>query len=218
MEYRILAFVLLSIVLTSCSTVQNTPILDSGGFVNNEEVGILVVSAGRLETKWIGGFPFVDYHIYRLNSEQEIETERYDTIKGEVVTLKDMTGQLGKGKYGWIHVLELQAGDYILQGLEAGRLPFSTTTGGTYIYFPGTESEVLNMAFKVTIKPGVLNYAGELLTVEDPRDTGDISVSDQSQRDITKSYKLKKELKNLPVVISLAVPYERSEQGTEEGI
>lgn len=72
------------------------------------DVGVLLVSTGRVNSGWFPKLPFVSYGVYRKAGDGEVEKVAF--LPAEA----GLANKLGKGKYGFIHVRELQAGSYYL--------------------------------------------------------------------------------------------------------
>ena len=203
-----LIFSVLSILVfqTGCQSI-NVPgtlsreLIRNGEIVGHPMEGIMVVSVGRRDTG-IFGIPFVDYTIYQVLGPTE-EPLRKGTIQAEVVSLGRIRDEMGPDKYGWTHIRQLPAGNYILVGARAAN-SMMVPTGTGVAFIPALFSNPDLIAFFITIEPGKLNYVGEILTVDRPKDISDFVVSDQSSRDLATVIKREPGLSDLEVRIALA--------------
>ena len=200
---------LVSFLVASCATTGQSPgvrknslpgISETGSLAEGD--GILLVSSGRNSnaakedgTNFAGILPFISYHILRSTTDSGYEELAF--IPAEA----GFSSQLEKGYYGFIHFRELPAGEYIAVG-NASR--GQTFYGGGMILTP--ENRTTDIAFRFSIKPGHINYIGELMTMRGFLRNEDIRVLDQQDRDAAFLHEKHSETVDMPVSVQLAEP------------
>lgn len=149
-----------------------------------EDTGILLVSSGRGPSGSLVQLPFVSYGVFLERSEMEMEMEKVAFLPAEA----GFINQLGKGKYGYIHLRELKAGKYYLVG-QKGRGNGLDNPLGILAVIPAgavhydSDGKKVGISMQFDIEAGKVNYLGEVLTVSRDLSPEAIKVSDQSERD-----------------------------------
>jgi hypothetical protein len=203
--YLSLIIVPILLAMGGCATTLNVPELDdikSG----NSESGIALVSVGRQNKPgvFLGGYPFVDYKIYRLTEEGTIDGPMAKYVEGEPYNdaMTNPSGHVGKGSYVFVHLFELPEGEYVIKADERGaRTTGFMVPGGGFVYMPGTPNTETGNAFLFRIERGKLNYLGEFLTVcEDIGSLACIEINDEFQRDFEFALKKERGIENIEVI------------------
>lgn len=142
--------------------------------------GLLLISIGRKELPGLFSkqLPFVNYYIFKIEGNTLVNK---GILASEIPDLTKPHGHLGKGKYGAIHLKQLPKGEYLLSSYSRGNPGTVYFAGGIAGYVPGTSDEMLDAVYYIELFPGKINYAGELLMVDDS--TEFIEVTNQSRRD-----------------------------------
>lgn len=205
----LLAF-LVATLATSCATTgqspggrkNSLPAISQQGFLNEGD-GILLMSAGRNKnaakedgTNFAGILPFISYHL--LRKTDDLDYEELAFIPAEA----GLRNQLDKGCYGYIHYRELPAGDYVAIGNKSRGQSVLLPPG--IVLSPGNRTT--EIAFEFSIKPGEINYIGELMTMRGFSRNDDIRITDQHERDVAFLLGEHEEVTGLLVDVRLAKP------------
>jgi len=164
-----------SLLMLGCASTSTSSVpkknalnqLDSEGKLD-DQTGVFIMSFGRVEERTFQfQRPFTSYGLFRFDQETE-------SLKKEAIMYAEIgmltRNQLGKGKYGFPHVREVPAGDYLLQVYEGGNI--------------GSTAFARDIDYRLSIKPGVINYAGEFLLTEHELRKEAIKISNQRERDL----------------------------------
>lgn len=199
-KYHLLMLFFAISVLCGCTTVDVTndrmKILRS-----SPDDALLLVSIGRKE---LPGFfskqlPFVNYYIFKIEGATLVNK---GILASEMPDVTKLHGHLGEGKYGVIHLKELPKGEYLLSSYRRGNSGTVYFVGGIAGYVPGTSDEMLDAVYYIELSPGKINYAGELLMVNDSTEA--IEVTDQSKRDFRFVQNQVPEIKESDLVLNFA--------------
>ena len=183
MTRRLLASLIL-ILFGGCASqgaFNDLPELETTGELS-PDVGVLLVSTGRVNSGWFSQLPFVSYGVYRKAGDEEVEKVAF--LPAEA----GFANKLGKGKYGFIHVRELQAGSYYLVG-QKGRGNALDTPVGVLAVLPAgmihydSQGQRVGITLEFKITAGSISYLGEILTISRELDSDAIELSDQFERD-----------------------------------
>jgi hypothetical protein len=145
----------------------------------------------------------MSYDLYPLTPDGTIAGKRLMTFSGEPrpEVYFNLLGHLDNGKYGFIHVTELPAGTYLLAGWRHGSPGYAMPgVGGGVTVVPGTRGSQTGTYFIFEVKPGRLNYVGEILTIS----LSGVEVYDQFERDFKFAHDKNPELEKVTVVKQLA--------------
>lgn len=185
---KIFLMVLSFFSLAGCAS-NSTIVLNESGALNKGK-GVIVTSIGRSKG---GGFlpiPFVSYGIY--HKDKSISEEKVAFLPAEA----GLINQLGKGKYGFIHIHELDAGDYYLIGQKGRGNAAAFGLIGAVMHFDSNGKET-GMAMEFSVKDGVVTYLGEILTINKNLNSDAIAITDQSSRDYRIAIKQSPKLNNV---------------------
>lgn len=179
---------------------------------NITEIGVVLISVGRSDSDTFFSkdrAPILGYDVYAMYEDKLIESDPIISFEPEPkpTVYFNVGGQLGKGKYGFIHIAKLPAGKYVLMGREKDVSGYAIPLGGGGVgYVPGTEGSRANAILSFKVEENKLNYIGEVLaTKRDLRSEGSLIVGDQSERDFKYAYNKRKEYKSLEVVKNFAL-------------
>lgn len=183
-----------------CATSFKTPSLQS---IKNQssEKGLVLLSSGRKEKSgFMQNYPFVDYLIFRIESDIVVSEGWVEYISaepfGEVLT--HPKGHIGKDRYVFVHVIELPEGEYLLAGKNRAN-PM------VQMYYPSINSMPTRNGFTFIVERNALNYIGELLTVDDYlNDPNSIQINNEFERDLKYVSKSVKGITELPTKLNLA--------------
>jgi len=202
-----LAAVLLILSIAACAStggseptrVNKLPsILRTG--VLAENTGVIVMSVGRKQkgleeadgANWAGVLPFVSYHIVRVLPEGQFEEIAFfPAVIGNI-------SQINKGDFGFVHYREVPTGDYMAIGDET-RGGDMVLAGGGYFLTVDPGSKTTDIAFSFTVRSGVVNYLGELVTMNNQLKNSSIRMADEYDRDIQRVMKRYSEVKEMTV-------------------
>ena len=191
--------------LTACITNQaDLPIsnntlysLKNTGSLNPRK-GVLVISAGRernpckeCNANWAGNLPFVSYHLMH-----EYEQGKYRKI-AFIPSEAGAFSQIGKKRYGFIHMREMPEGNYVMLGDQSRALFIQG--GGMLMMLDHGESET-DISYEFSIQAGKINYLGEFVTQNGLPVNSSILISDERVRDLEFAFKKYPQLKSYDVV------------------
>ncbi|MEC8426907.1 MAG: hypothetical protein VXZ35_00660 [Pseudomonadota bacterium] len=184
--------------LAGCATSGSSNKLSSlqGRGALPEDTGVLLVSAGRGPSGGFMQLPFVSYGVYLERSETQMEKIAFLPAEAGFIN------QLGKNKYGFVHLRELKAGRYYLVG-QKGRGNALDNPLGVFVVVPAgavhydSNGKKLGISIQFDVEPGKVNYLGEVLTVSKELTSESIKITDQSARDYSIAKKQYPELEGL---------------------
>lgn len=209
MDNKFLNSILLPLVfvMAGCATTLKVPDLERIN-TGESEYGAVLMSAGRQNKPGaiFGGYPFVDYKIYRLAEDGTIDGPLVKYVEAEPSrdAMANPTGHVGKNGYIFVHLFQLPEGKYVVKADRRGsRSSGFMVPGGGFVYIPGSPNHQTGNAFLFEVVRGKLNYLGEFLTVcEDVSSLSCIEVNDQFLRDFEFASKRKKGISDLDVTES----------------
>lgn len=207
MKRHILKILILTnlLLMAGCATTLKVPELESIKSGDSSS-GVALISVGRQNKPGalLGGYPFVDYKIYKLNEDGTIDGPMVKYVEGEPYNdaMTNPGGHVGEGSYVFVHLFDLPEGEYVIKADERGaRSTGFMVPGGGFVYLPGTPNSETGNAFLFTVERGKLNYLGEFLTVcGDIGSLACIEINDQFQRDFEFASKREKGIENIDVI------------------
>ncbi|WP_299775915.1 hypothetical protein [uncultured Pseudoteredinibacter sp.] len=203
-----IAIIICLIFITGCASTSSIPLLQKYGSLP-EGYGIVAVATGRNEVSGISfsNLSFVSYHVMKKNPVGELERVKF--LPAEPGAPKYPLGNLGKGKYGFLHIFEMPIGEYFLIGQEGRGSSVVVAGGGAFGVFDEGLSAT-GIAFKFDVKPAQVNYLGEILNVDDNLVTSSMQLSNLLTRDKATALKMSKELSGIPFEFTPVKPLTRS--------
>ena len=202
--YLILA---ISSLLAACATTPpNGPIsgntlysIEATGQIGDSQ-GVLVMSAGRerdpcdeCNANWAGILPFISYHLMH-----EYEEGKYKEI-AFIPAEAGAFSQIGKKRYGFIHMRELPEGKYVMLGDNSRGRPMMIAGGGFFLMMDDCSNET-GIAYEFEVQEGKINYLGEFVTENGILENSSILLSDEKDRDLEYAYKKYPKLKTYEVI------------------
>lgn len=205
-------FVVIFLIISLMGCASQTQNVQKFPTRNNfSDIGVVLISIGRSDSKTFFSkdkAPILGYDVYAMYEDRIIESDPIISFEPEPkpAVYFNMGGQLGKGKYGFIHIAKLPAGKYALMGREKDVSGYTIPLGGGGVgYVPGTEGSRANAFLSFKVEANKLNYIGEVLaTKRDLSSEGSLVVGDQSERDFKYAYNNRKEYASLEVVKNFA--------------
>src|SRR5690606_23524275 len=155
----------IAIFTTGCATVPGDGPARSNMLFNLEKTGaispdkgVIVLSAGRendpcdeCNANFVGILPFVSYHIFQLFPDDQYKEVAF--LQAEA----GMWNQISKENYGFIHLRELPAGNYLMVGVDSRGYDMMLAASGFFITM-GDSKEKTGVAFEFEVKPEKINY------------------------------------------------------------
>mgnify|MGYP006902135563 CR=1 FL=1 len=139
-----LTLVSLTLLMQACSTTSQIKTVDDI-ISGSSSKGVVLMSAGREVVPGMLSVqnPFVDFKIYSISSSGEVSENPVHTVRGEPMSeaLKFPRGHVGgKSQYVFVHLFELEAGQYLISSMEAGSSEMIVQSGNSMIYISGRDS------------------------------------------------------------------------------
>lgn len=188
--------IILIILIAGCATAPSDGLTRSNKLFNLErtsvlapDYGVMVLSTGRerdpcdeCNANFLGVLPFVSYHIFQLLPDKQYKEVAF--LQAEA----GMWNQISKEHYGFIHLREFPAGEYLMIGVNSRGYNMMFATGGFFVTV-GDSKNKTGVAFEFEVKPGKVNYLGQLLTTNGNLVNSSIDLSRHQSRDLGFAYK-----------------------------
>ncbi len=193
---------------SGCVSYNSTPLLDQGSLTSHSEVGVVLVSNGRLQNGMfsLNSASNVNWYVYAVDADGNKSEEIVWFIPWEDETntaLMNPGRFLGKGTYGFIYFSELPAGKYRLLAVADSR---GTLVVGGY-FIPGSSGRQSGVELEIEVEGGKINYIGEIMSVGSGEDSkADFRISDELERDLAYAIGKKANLANFEVITTLVKP------------
>ena len=191
-----IALACLVLFLSSCATTVHTPNLDSLGSIP-DDIGVVVVTHGRKDIGFFKNISFVSYEVAHINSDSKLIKDEF--LPAEDVRLSKPYGDMGEGKYGFMHMFELPEGKYYLIGKQGRGYDSMIPAGGFYIYDYSSNADT-NILMETNIVGGKINYLGEILIESEPLSNENIVITDFWKRDKITAERMNPKIKGLPYI------------------
>lgn len=186
---------LFALLLVGCGTTSHLPLMKEYGKLP-DGYGVVAVATGRKDGKhFLDNLPFISYYAVHIDEEGQAVTDRF--LPAEPPSPQYPFGNLGDGKYGFLHIFELPEGEYTLVGGRGRGSAIFIAGGGFYAVYNDGQSPT-SITYPFSVEAGQINYLGEILTIDDSLTKKGILLSDQSTRDRATAIKLNKALAELP--------------------
>lgn len=194
-----LTLLLVAFLMAGCANIVISP-ERIAQIKQSKKDALLLVSIGRNNPTLNDDEPyyplsFVDYDVILKACGTEF-----------IVTELRIKGVSDNYNNGVIHLKDIPAGKYKLAGKKtivtsSMALPVG---GAGYVFLDNADTIYVNVIFEVDIKPGKVNYIGELLVVEnDLLDLNSVEINNRVDRDL-KFVQKKNNLAKSDVVVNLA--------------
>lgn len=210
MEKKLAAAVVAIVIASGCSARLAVPDLTEVQ-ASGTDVGLVLVSAGRVHPGRVNNYPFVQYRIHAINDDGSIVEPHAHYIQAEPfpAALTSPRGHVGEGRYVFVHTFELPQGRYVMLAEDRGVQPMGIHSPSLgFVWIPGSGGGGTGTMLAFTVEAGKLNYLGELLTVDhNLRDPRSIVVNDEFERDYGFAIEKAPVLEPLPVSRGIAVRY-----------
>lgn len=165
------------ILLIGCTAPIYKPAVNETGELP-DNIALVVLTHGRKD-KGIGGV-FVSYDVVRIDSNNQVVKKGF--LQAEKVRFYKPTGDLDKGYYGFMHILELPEGPYYLVGRSGRGYDSMVAAGGMFIAIADSNEETPIM-MKVELEGGKLNYLGEIIALDKPLINDNVVLANRWDRD-----------------------------------
>jgi len=199
-------------LLVGCATTVKTPVLSSQGTLP-DDVAVVVMTHGRVDTSLFDNLPFVSYEVAHMDAAHGIVSDEF--LKAEDVRLAGATGDMGEGKYGFLHMFELKEGKYYLIGRRGRGYDSLVPAGPVYVYSYSSDAET-DILMEIEIQGGAINYLGEILLTGEPLSNENVTIEDFWDRDRVTAEKLNSSIIGLPVNRVTPVMIEKLPQDSTE--
>lgn len=187
--------ILIAVILVGCGTTSYLPLMKEHGKLP-EGYGVVAVATGRKDGKhFLDNLPFISYYAVHIDENGQAVTDKF--LPAEPASPQYPFGNLGDGKYGFLHIFELPEGEYTLVGGRGRGSAVFIAGGGFYAVVNDGQSPT-SITYPFSVKSGQINYLGEILTIDDSLTTKGILLSDQSERDKETALKMNRLLAELP--------------------
>ncbi|AQA17998.1 hypothetical protein BST95_06845 [Halioglobus japonicus] len=159
-------------------------------------MAIVITTHGRVDTSLFDNLPFVSYEVAHIDPVHGLVSDEF--LKAEDVRLAGATGDMGTGKYGFLHMFELKEGKYYLIGRRGRGYDSLVPAGPVYVYSYSSNAET-DILMEVEIKGGAINYLGEILLTGEPLSNENVTIEDLWDRDRATAEKMNPSIAGLPV-------------------
>ncbi|WP_445359748.1 hypothetical protein ACJJIL_11535 [Microbulbifer sp. EKSA005] len=181
-------------MLVGCAAPTYKPNLNEAGEISGD-IALVVLTHGRKD-KGIGGV-FVSYDLLRLDDNNQLEKVAF--LQAEKVRLYRPTGDLDKGYYGFMHILEVPEGIYYLSGRSGRGYNSMVAGGGMFVSLPDS-NEATPIMMKIELEGGKLNYLGEIVALDKPLINENVVLANRWDRDVNTAKKMIPGLEEFEVV------------------
>ncbi len=199
----ILYALLSTLFLQACATSNSSLPKTSDQLAPNH--GLLMVTTGRLSKRSLVQLPFTAFGIYQKGPLEDAKLVQI--ILGD----QSRFSELGKGKYGFLHVRHMEQGSYYMVGQKGTGSALGIQSGRQIVFDDNGVPK--GPVFEIEIIPGQVLYLGEILLTEYQFAPENFRISDQYERDAQLFSKRFKGLTDLPVTKAIVEQITYQPQG-----